>query len=354
MSAALDAWWAGPAANDAPVTVLGQEGVGKTWATLAWLTEHAANQPIVLVIASSTAKELSATSGFSVKRFLAACFRELSNGVRDAEYWLRRTEYLLKRPVDEGPVLTIFFDGMNRDPSIPWIGLLKTLQTDPFAGRVRVIVGTRNLHFDDKLGRLRGLIVQPTLVAVDVDDDAPGGELDQRLALEGLTRGEVHRDLLELARTPRLFDLVARLKDRVDEASEITLHRLLWEYGRDARGERAGSSFSEADWRAWLGEIAKRFRDGIRDFSMKTLGETASRPDLTQREVFARLSDIIDGRLTIAGAGGAHSFRPDVVAHALGAALLAQLSERGEVDFDVLEAELNLLARPNRRARPAG
>jgi hypothetical protein len=67
---------------------------------------------------------------------------------------------------------------------------------------------------------------------------------------------------------------------------------------------------------------------------MKTLGETASRPDLSEGEVFARLSDIIDGRLTVPGSGGTHRFKPDVVAHALGAALLAQLSERGDVDFD--------------------
>jgi len=30
VSAALDAWWAGPAASDAPAVVLGPDGVGKT------------------------------------------------------------------------------------------------------------------------------------------------------------------------------------------------------------------------------------------------------------------------------------------------------------------------------------
>jgi hypothetical protein len=337
VSAALDAWWEGPAAGDAPATVLGPDGVGKTWATLAWLVDRIDAQPVVLVFASSTAKELGSTSELSVKRFLAARLYELSSGVRDVEHWLRRLEHLLKRPAEEGQVLTVFFDGMNQEPSIPWDGLLKTLQADPFTGRVRVIVSTRNLHFENKLGGLKGLVVQPTVAPVGIYDDMPGGELDQRLALEGLTRDQLHSDLLEMARTPRLFDLVARLKDRLVEAGEITLHRLLWEYGRDARG---GSSFSEADWQAWLTEIATRYRDGARNFSMKTLGETASRPDLSEGEVFARLSDIIDGRLTVPGSGGAHRFRPDVVAHALGAALLAQLSERGDLDFDAFDAEL--------------
>jgi len=215
------------------------------------------------------------------------------------------------------------------------------LQADPFACRVRVIATTRNLHYEDRLGRLRGLVVQPVPIAVGVYDNAPGGELDRRLALEGLTRAHLHADLLELARTPRLFDLVVRLKDRLVEAGEITLHRLLWEYGRDARGERAGSSFSEEDWQEWLIEIARRYREGVRDFSMRTLGETTKRPDLSESAVFARLSDIIDGQFTTPGPGGIHRLKPDVVAHALGAALLAQLAERDAADFEAVNAELN-------------
>jgi hypothetical protein len=35
------------------------------------------------------------------------------------------------------------------------------------------------------------------------------------------------------------------------------------EYGRDTFGERAGKSFSEGEWQAWLAEIAKRYRHGL-------------------------------------------------------------------------------------------
>jgi len=229
---------------------------------------------------------------------------------------------------------------MNQEPSAPSVALLKTLQADPFAGRVRVIVSTRRFHFDDKLGQLRGLIVAPAVVQVEIYDDTPGGELDQRLALEDLTREDLHPDLVELARTPRLFDLVVRLKDRLVQTEEITIHRLLWEYGRDALGERAGRSFSEDDWRVWLRDIANRYRDGVRNFSLKTLGETAGRADLSNSEVFARLSDIIDGQFTVPGTAGIHRLKPDVIAHALGAGLLAQLTERGAESFDILETEL--------------
>jgi hypothetical protein len=340
VSAAFDTWWAGPAENDAPITVLGPDGVGKTWATLAWLIGHTDTLPIVLVVPSSNSKELGSPSELSVKRFLAGRLYELSCGIRDAEHWLRRLERLLRRPSVEGPILTVFFDGINQEPSVPWIPVLKALQAQPFAGRVRVIVSTRNYHFEVKLSYLRGLIVQASQAAVGVYDDAPGGEFDKRLSLDGLTRDQLHPDLLDLARTPRLFDLVVHLRDRLVGANEITLHRVLWEYGRDARGVRSGISFSEQDWQAWLREIAERYRAGARDFSMRMLSESTSRADLSTAEVTARLSDIIDGQFTTLGPGGVRRFKPDVVAHVLGAALLFQLSERENVNFDAVDAEL--------------
>jgi hypothetical protein len=218
------------------------------------------------------------------------------SGVRHPDHWSRRLDYLFKRPITEGPVLTVFFDGMNQEPSVPWLPLLKALQGEAFAGRVRVMTSTWNHHFADKLSRLRGLVVSAVPLAVEVYDAAPGGELDQLLVFEGLTQAALHPDLVELARTPRLFKLVVKFRDKLVDAGQVTIHRLLWEYGRDTFGNRAGKSFSETEWREWLKEIAKRYRDGVQEFSLRTLGETASRPDLSEKEVYARLSDIIDGQ----------------------------------------------------------
>ena len=336
---ALNAWWQGPARTDAPATIVGWDGVGKTWAALDWLIDSKGDQPIVLVVPSSAVAALSGVSETSVKRFLAERLYEVS-GVRGPEHWLLRLDYLLKRPTDEGPVLTVFFDGLNQEPSVPWLSLLKILQGETFAGRIRVVVSTRHHHFNDKLSKLRGLIVPTVPVAVDLYDTVPEGELDQMLAFEGLTQADLHPDLIELARTPRLFKLVVRFRDRLVEADQVTIHRLLWEYGRDTFGERAGKSFSEAEWRAWLQEIAQKYRDGIQAFSIKSLGETASRPDLSECEVYARLSDIIDGRFAKPSPSGSLQLTPTIVAHALGAALLAHLDTVDSPTFTTLAGEL--------------
>lgn len=335
---ALDQWWQGPARNDAPAAVIGWDGVGKTWSALEWLRDREADQPIILVVPSSALTPASAISESGVKEFLARRLYDLA-GVRDTEHWLRRLDLLLKRPPEEGPVATVLFDGLNQEPSAPWLSLLKALQGPAFEGHIRVMVTTRRHHFEEKLSGLRGLVVPAVPITVDLYDLAPGGEFDRMLDFEGLVRSDLHQDLVELARTPRLFKLVIRFRTKLVEAGQVTVHRLLWEYGRDSFGDRAGKSFSEADWRAWLADIASRHRQGISEYSLKSLGETASRPDLTEGQVYARLSDIIDGRFAMPGSSGQIHLDPTVVAHALGAALLARLDESKGASFAEIEAE---------------
>lgn len=340
---ALDKWWQRAARDDAPAGVVGLEGAGKTWATLDWLIDSKDEQPIVLMIPSSAAVTVSNVSETSVKQFLADRLYEMSRGsVRSHEHWLRRLDRLLARPTDGGPVLTVFLDGLNQEPSVPWLLVMKVLQGDIFAGRVRVIVSTRTHHFEEKLSGLRGLAVLAERVDVDLYDTAPGSELDQMLEFENLTQADLHPDVIEWARNPRLFKLVVRFRDRLVEAGQITVHRLLWEYGRDAFGERAGKSFSEGEWKDWLKEIAQKRRSckGIQGYSARLLGETVNRSDLTKSEVYARLSDIIDGRFATRNASGDLQLAPAVIAHALGVALLNYLDQVTPPKFDNLNAEL--------------
>jgi len=337
---ALSAWWAGRATVDAPAALIGWEGVGKTWAALDWLNDQKAELPIVLVIPSGTAAGIAgAVSSSAIKRFIGERLYEQTES-RDPEHWRKRFDRLLERPLNEGPVLTILFDGMNQEPSVPWLDLIRTFQDKPFAGRVRLILTTRNLHFTDRLSSLKGLVEATEVITVETYDDAPGGELDQRLAAEGLSRSDLHDDLIPLARTPRLFNLVVRFYDRLVDAGQVTVHRLLWEYGRDTLGVRAGKSFSEEEWHSWLQEVARRYLEGTRDYSLRELSDTAQRSDLTQSDVFRRLSDIVDAQFATRISTGRLVLNPTLVAHALGSALLADLDELEVPDHVVVEQRL--------------
>lgn len=336
---ALSTWWNGRTATDAPAVVIGWEGVGKTWAVLDWLTDRQAELPIILIVPSGAVAGITGTSTTSLKDFIGERLYELTE-VQDPQHWQKRFDRLLRRPSDEGPVLTILFDGMNQEPSVPWLNIIRTFQDMPFAGRVRLILTTRNLHFTERISSLRGLIEAPEVITVDVYDDAPGGELDARLKAEGLNRHDLHEDLIPLARTPRLFNLVVRFRGRLVDAGQVTVHRLLWEYGRDTLGIRAGKSFSEEEWHGWLQEVARRHLAGTRDYNLGELGDTACRPDLTPTDVFQRLSDIVDAQFATRRPTGRLVLNPTLVAHALGAALLAHLDELGDANQEIVERRL--------------
>ncbi|MER0215568.1 MAG: hypothetical protein DU481_05090 [Nitrosomonas sp.] len=336
---ALNDWWLAPASIDSPAAVIGWDGVGKTWVTLDWLIETIDEQPIILVVPSSSAATLSSISETTVKQFLANQLYELS-GVRDTAHWLRRLDYLFMRPKEEGPVFTIFFDGLNQEPSIQWLHLLKILQSEFFSSKIRAIISTRKHHFENKLGSLRVLSSAAKSIQVDNYDTNPGGELDQMLVFEGLTQADLHPDLIELARTPRLFALVVRFRDRLIEAGQITVHRLLWEYGRDTLGVRAGKSFSEAEWQAWLQAIAQKYRDGTQKYTPQSLSESVSLPYLNESENYVRLSDIIDGRFAEPDPSGNLHFTSTVIEHALGVALLTHLDSILDASFTSLHTAL--------------
>ena len=339
---ALTSWWQ-DSRKEIPVAIVGYEGVGKTWAILHWLVDHIATQPIILAIPSSSISiPTGDVSETSVKKFLAERLHEITQ-VRDSKHWLRRLHRLLKRPVNEGTVLTLFFDGLNQESSFNWLNLLSILQGETFSGRVRIIVSTRNHYFDDRLSKLRRLVFNPMCINVEPFDTAHGGEFDQMLEFEGLSQADLRPDVIELARNPRLFRLVIRLREKLLGPEEITIHRLLWEYGRDSLGERAGKSFGENEWKEWLREIAQQHMGGIKKFSSKSLGETVQRPDLDENAVYRRLSDIIDGRFTKLNESGSFEITPSVLYHCLGLVLLDELNQAGSPTLEGLESKLEWL-----------
>ncbi|WP_146742255.1 hypothetical protein [Oleiagrimonas sp. MCCC 1A03011] len=334
----LDAWWDAPPELGSPMCVNGMMGVGKTWVVIDWLIQRMDALPSVLLVPASALRGAGngLGSAFGVKSFLAECLRDLAQ-IRDLGYWRARLERMLRRPEVEGCALVVVFDGMNQQPTVDWVALLKVLQADEFRGRIRVVTTTRSHHFDNHLRRLGSLADRAVPVEVGVYDAQPGGEFDQMLALHTLTRSDLHSDLHELARNPRLFDLVIRFRERLVDGGTVTLHRLLWEYGRDTAGESHNREFSEAEWEEWLQTAAKRLRDGIRTYTTQELSELTARPYLDPNAIYNRLSEIIDTPFVKAGADRTLELSPVLVAHALGATVVSFLESTGGDDRSELE-----------------
>ena len=337
----MTSWWRDSSENESPAAVVGKEGVGKTWATLDWLVGTKEEHPVILTIPSSAVAGIDRITETDVKRFLAVHLHEMT-GTRDSNHWLCRLDRLLKRPKGEGPVLTVFLDGLNQapEPSARWTQIMRVLQGETFAGRLRVIVSTRGHYFENNLRALRYLDSPAERIDVYPFDAEPEGELDRMLELEGLSRRDLTPDMIKTVRNPRFFSLAMRFGKDIIREGRATIHRLLWEYGCDTFSLRTEESFGEAEWGDLMREVANRSGKGEARFSPEELREILGRRDLDDREIYARVSDIYDGQFVKLESYGEVRFQSTIVLHALGTALLHSLDKMDAVGFEVLHDRL--------------
>ena len=339
----LDAWLEN--SDDGAVgTLLGLDGVGKTWAALDWLQFRQDRLPIVVLVPSSALGNAD-PAGNDPLHLIARYLHDVSE-VRDVSYWEQRARRLLTRPLHEDPVFLLLFDGLNQLPSRDWPGILRQLEDAPFHQRVLTLVSTRTTFFEDRLYRLEGLIASPSRIDVGNYDLTPGGELDLKLKGVGLSRSDVPDHLLHHAAVPRMFDLIVHLRSELGDVGEVTVHRLLWAYGAFTIQDSSVGAFSETEWRQFLLELARDHRDGNHHSTRQRIETLSASTTRTSDQVYHRVSGVIDGIFTTLDRDGELQFDSDFVSHAVGLALVAQMdrAESGEQPTSILDNFLDPIA----------
>lgn len=334
----MQAWWA--STSFSPAVVFGAEGIGKTWAVLHWVLQELDQLPITLTLPASAFMDVKTCSESGVVEFLARAVFDATS-TQDQSFWDKRLRRLLQSPGSEGPMLLLLIDGLNQEPSYPWLRIIQILQGGIFRGRVRLILTTQSNYLEQRLDGLRTVAGGAVRIGVEPYDIKPGGELDQILMHHDRTRASLAPDLVQLARVPRLFPLVMKLSSNTDLEGDVTLTRLLWAYGRDELGLREGRAFSEVEWEEWLLKLAQSLwaeiladesTAGISSpFSLEDLDRMVARQSLEPSLNYRRLQEIIDGTWMEPVPSRPGSFRPkaSTVHLALGATLL-QLLENAQ------------------------
>lgn len=312
-----------------PAIVEGREGMGKTWSVIDWMQARLERLPIlILAPAKSIVKPLFGT--FDLVELIARYLRDIDNKVeRDQAFWERRVRRVLDRPVDEGPALLLFFDGLNERPSDNWRSAFDQLQVEPFVHRVLVVATARSSFIADRMNDFLGTVTAAKRIEVGPYDIAKGGEFERRLAIEGLTRTDLPTPLVELARVPRLFRLAIMLSDRLGGISNVTVHRLLWEYGEIAMAE---FGFEKSRWRNFLAEMASEFLHARRSHSAKKVAEFSGDQATPKDIVYQRISAMVDGVFAQLSEFGEVQYTPEFVQHSLGLLLVRLLIEKGPTE----------------------
>lgn len=298
---ALTDWWNSPALFAAPAVLIGMEGVGKTWAALDWARTRSDDLPIVLVVPSGAIAKNFDVSVSGVLKLVASMLEQTTRSTLSEKYWRARVSRLLERPTAVGPSFLLVLDGLNQHPNTDWTKFAQALQSDALRGRIRLLMTCRETYFEQVLRRLSRVEAKPVNVPVSVYDDV---EFTEILKLHGMTKDMLHQSLQRLGRTPRLFPLVYRLKDNAALKSDATVHRLLFEYGRDVLEQREGNAFTPDEWARWLTDRAKLYLTRLNDagtFSkpvpMTELAVSLADPSLTADGIQLRLSELVDGNL---------------------------------------------------------
>ncbi|MEO7179132.1 MAG: hypothetical protein ABIW83_09830, partial [Allosphingosinicella sp.] len=292
----LDTWLeSGPAA---PLVILGNEGVGKTWSLLGWwgrrMREAPDKVPLTLVVAASAIAGVGDVAGPDlIARLLAERFP-----IRDQEFWRRRLA-LWAQETSASPRVLLEIDGLNQQPAFAgWNQIIQPLFDSDWNGLFAAAVTCRTAWWEDDLKALPTVSPGFQAVRVPVFDEA---ELDQILALFDLKRSQFSPEMQEILSIPRYCQLAIRRRRELVDSGDITIERLIYEDWRH-RIARVGSSLSpsEEEFRAFITDLGLNFRSALDGeaptLSRREMIEALDR-DMGRGEPALRiaLSEIVDG-----------------------------------------------------------
>ncbi len=314
----LDSWWSGWPSTAKPFVLLGEEGMGKTWAIASWLAQELQLQiptlPLTFFLPSRAIGSYDALD--LIAGALATC-----TGVRDAQFWSRRARAFAERSSATRPVLLLVLDGLNEQPVFSWRALLESFQVSPWKDQVAVVLTCRPAYWHEHLAsEFRRL--SRVFELGPYDDD----ELASALEKAGLNTIVLPSTLDPLLRHPRYLDMTVKYQQVLEQSGDVTVDRLLYEDWKDRISRKRGL-FSEGDFRSFLVRLAEEYRDTL--LTKRDVQDLLPRGD----EFFTGLYEITTGGIFVRTPLGRYVVDPRRMIQGLGLILAEEVRSvagRGE------------------------
>lgn len=319
----LDSWWTtGPAG---PAAILGQEGMGKTWAALSWWIERSYADPDFPLTLIIPARDVSTLDGPAL---LATALRRATN-VRDQAFWEKRLARWSSTDRDR-PVVIAIIDGLNQNWQYrQWSDLLVSLNTPDWRSKVAFALTCRPDHWHSQLKGLADSRLSITTIEVTRFDDA---ELDLLLQAHGIARKNLHPKLLDLLRSPRLSGIAIKRRSELEQGGEITPERLVFEDWRH-RHYRAQQAMSHQEFVDFIAKLGREVAMESSGLTRKQVLDRLSRDGDDERDSLEMVfSELVEGGWLKRDDAGALHLDGSRVPAALGLALLADARRGGSTD----------------------
>lgn len=227
--------------------ILGDEGRGKTWATLHWCEEQSKREaaPMCLVV---SAKDVAPGEAHEVIAQVLHGVMPLANiGVLGR----RVRRWLTADPKSTGRRVLLIVDGLNERWDFAWSKFAEAFTADELGGRVSVLLTSRRVYWQDDLMGLKSLDPEPVVIDVPEFSDA---ERDDLLVQHGIDKKSLREKLLDLMRIPRFASLAIALRDKLEHIEDLSIARLVLE---DWRARLARTDTLKVDDEGLLAFVAK-------------------------------------------------------------------------------------------------
>jgi hypothetical protein len=284
---ALDAWYSAWPANPSVAAVLGQEGSGKSWSTMAWWTALG-TKPLTLIITSN--KEIPDDAEILIASALASQTR-----LRNLEFWRRRVDSWLHRSASGTPALLLILDGLNERPGQKWDCLFASLAESRWAGHLAVAVTCRPAFWSERVARYLPMGWRVTQIQVSAFNDA---ELARAWANRQPSLSDMPSHVRDFIRTPRICRLAGNHVGRLIESGDLTVERLLIVDWQDRRELKPGFRHSEPEFNNIVIALARDLRHGAMLFGRHQLSSYSSLALRSPgRDLEKDFDEIIEGQL---------------------------------------------------------
>ncbi|MDE0099314.1 MAG: hypothetical protein OXM87_06855 [Truepera sp.] len=266
--------------DDRIVTVLGDEGNGKSWLVAqSWLCLE--EKPVMIVLAPDDFHQASPTGdleGIVIGKLVQQTDDYLSEGV--VNWWRRKLKRWRNHNAANELRLVVFVDGLNQRPEPDWARFMDALafELSDVEGQLIVTAGTR--YFRDWIERR----LVPKIEEIEVPEWTEP-ERDKILATHGIEGADLHPDVGASLKNPRMLGIALELlqEEQIKDLDELTVSRLLFEHMRVS--ERDAPSPQPVH------EFARKLRNHA--------NEMLSRVDAKQRDDLK----VFDGGLEVAADG---------------------------------------------------
>lgn len=319
ISSWLDQWWR---SKEPVAALLGDEGLGKTWAALSWWNELSLTraQPLTVFL---SAKDIS---NMNAEDMIASALARQTE-MRDEAFWRRRLA-IWRKSSSPLPIL-IILDGLNQNwTKLDWAEFIQPLFAEDQRGRYRVLI-TCWPGWWIELGGLMRLEPPPRSIKIDGFSEV---ELDAIFKEHGVSRQEFTHEMIALLKVPRLFSLALRYRQELAESGDITAERLAYEdWKHRLRHGSARPNWTDEEFKDFISNLGKEFKHTWETatisskYLMERLGEESGADHADLR---VTIQDVVAGRWLVS-AGKPHRYRinAEMTPYVLGLALSSELHD---------------------------